>query len=116
MSNETTITFEQANAIRKSCREKIALAESLDALYANKHFKMFMDEYLEKEPVRLVHLLGDASINLGDRKEALRNDIQERMIGIARMKEYMRNVYRMAEQAQKTLEDLDKAEVAEIAE
>ena len=65
---------------------------------------------MKEEAIRLVALMGDAVINERDDKDKYREDIKEQMIGIARTAEYMRCVFRIAEQAQKSLEDLAKAE------
>lgn len=113
MNDMTVITAEQANGMRQACKEKIALAIALERLETNPDFQMFITEYLEKEPVRLVHLLGDASVNMSDKKESFRADIQERMVGISRLAEFMRNINMLANQARKTLEDLSNAEIGE---
>lgn len=108
MSQETGITFDEAQEIRENCKHTIALADALTRLYSNPDFKMvFIDHYMEKEPSRLVHLLGDASVNMGDKKEAIREDVHERMIGIARFAEFIRGVYAMANMAENTLKDLN---------
>ena len=68
---------------------------------------VFIDHYMEKEPARLVHLLGDASVNMGDKKDAIREDVKERMIGIARFAEFIRSTYALANMAENTLHDLN---------
>lgn len=110
MEQKTTeITIEQAQQLRSNCKEAIALAESLERLHNNADFKaVFLDEFITKTPARLVGLLADASINMGTKKNEHREDLQERMIGIARLSEYMRNVFNMANQATKTLSDLNE--------
>lgn len=108
MSQETGITFDEAQEIRENCKHTIALADALTRLYSNPDFKMvFINHYMEKEPARLVHLLGDASVNMGDKKEAIREDVHERMIGIARFAEFIRGIYAMANMAENTLKDLN---------
>lgn len=108
MTQETGITFDEAQEIRENCKHTIALADALTRLHDNPDFKMvFIDHYMEKEPARLVHLLGDASVNMGDKKEAIREDVQERMIGIARFAEFVRGIYAMASMAENTLQDLN---------
>ena len=108
MTQETGITFEEAQQIRENCKHQIALADALTRLHDNPDFKMvFIDHYMEKEPARLVHLLGDVSVNMGDKKEAIREDVKERMIGIARFAEFIRGTYAMANMAENTLQDLN---------
>lgn len=108
MTQETGITFDEAQEIRENCKRTIALADALTRLHDNPDFKMvFIDHYMEKEPARLVHLLGDASVNMGDKKEAIREDVHERMIGIARFAEFIRGTYAMASMAENTLQDLN---------
>ena len=108
MTQETGITFDEAQEIRENCKHTIALADALTRLRGNPDFNtVFIDHYMEKEPARLVHLLGDASINMGDKKEAIREDVKERMIGIARFAEFIRGIYTMANVAENTLQDLN---------
>lgn len=108
MTQETGITFDEAQEIRENCKKQIALADALTRLHDNPDFKMvFIDHYMEKEPARLVHLLGDASVNMGDKKDAIREDVKERMIGIARFAEFIRSVYALANMAENTLHDLN---------
>lgn len=108
MTQETGITFNEAQEIRENCKKQIALADALTRLHDNPDFKMvFIDHYMEKEPARLVHLLGDASVNMGDKKDAIREDVKERMIGIARFAEFIRSTYALANMAENTLHDLN---------
>ena len=110
VTNEVHCTREHLQQLKEECKRAISLAESLERLRQNKDFKeVFIDFYTEKESIRLVKLLGDQSVNMGNNKEAFRNDIQERMIGISRFSEVMRQIYLMAEQADKTLLDIDYA-------
>ena len=106
-----TITVEEANLIRETCKERIDLAEALTRLEKNTDFqKVVMKDYLEKEPVRLVGLLGEQNFNMGGKKAEYRDDIHEQMIGISRFSAYMRSVYSLANQATKMLDDLNSAE------
>lgn len=116
MTQETGISFEEAQQIRENCKHQIALADALTRLHDNPDFKMvFIDHYMEKEPARLVHLLGDVTVNMGDKKEAIREDVKERMIGIARFAEFIRGTYSMAHMAENTLQDLN-AEISQYSE
>lgn len=105
------ITAEQANQLRQDCQRQIDLAVSLERLHTNEDFKkVFLTEYVEKEPVRLVSLLSEASFNMSGKKAEYRDDIQERMIGISRFQEFIRNTFRLADQAKNTLDDLSQAQ------
>lgn len=116
MAQETGITFDEAQQMREKCKQQIALADALSRLHDNPDFKLvFINHYLEQEPVRLVQLLGDVSVNMGDKKEAIRADVQERMIGIARFAEYIRGTFALAGMAENTLNDLN-AEIAQYEE
>ena len=113
MSNvqEIQMRIEELQELKRQCKIKIDVAEALHRLTQNADFKtVFMEEYVKKDSARLVSLLGDASINLGGRKDDHRCDIHERMIGISRFTEYMRLVEATAQQAEKTLEDIHQAE------
>lgn len=107
---ELTITPDEALKMRKECEAKIALSDAVIRLNKNKDFKMLMNDYLETQPARLVQLLGDPSFNFSDKRELNRMEVQEHMIGIARFAEYLRSVHTIAEQAEKTLKDLDEAQ------
>lgn len=113
--SEINITAEQANQIRKEAQEKIALADALTKLQANPDFeKLIMKDYLEQEAIRLTHLMAEPSFYMSDKANVYAKDIQERLMGIARFAEYTRNVFRTAEQAKKTLYDLEHADVEYI--
>ena len=104
------ITPEQANAIRKECNEHIQRKQLLDRLNQNPDFQALTKFYLEEEPARLAQLYGEPSINLGEKRELHRAEIQERLMGIARFAEFLRGIHMLASQAQKQIQDLDKAE------
>ena len=109
--NSTGITVEQANELREECKEAINLADCLTRLQNNADFKKLINEnYLELEPIRLVHLLADPSLNNCDNKAKNRESIQECMLGIARLSEYFRSILLMADQAHKSLDALNEAE------
>ena len=110
------ITPEQANALRKDCKEHIERKQLLDRLNANPDFEALTKHYLEDEPARLTQLYGDPAINLPDKRELHREEIHERLIGIARFAEYLRGIHMLASQAEKQLEDLQKAEAEAVSE
>lgn len=107
----TELTPQMANQMREDCKAQIELSNTLSRLESNPDFQKVCNEYLKEEPSRLVHLLADASMNLGGKKDLHREEIKERMIGISRFSEYLRNVHLLAERATKTLEDLANAEI-----
>ena len=109
----TSITPEQANTLREQCNRRIAIRDALHRLEVNPDFMKLVEDYTKDEPVRMVALLAEPTFNLSDKKEMHRAELKESMIGIARFVEYMRNVYRLADRATKTLEDLRNAEIVE---
>lgn len=112
-NNVQTITVEEANRIRVAAQEAVAEADALERLQSNPDFQLVIQKrYFEQEPQRLVALLGDYNLNAEsmDKRNINREEIQECMIGIARLRTFMRSVYSRADQAQKMLEDLQKSE------
>ena len=110
-SNYLELTPEQLQTYKKDLQNKIDLAKSLDRLHDNEDFKkVFLDHYIDEEPSRLVLLLGEPSFNYSSDKKEKREDIQERMIGIARFAEFTRNVFAISKQASESLETLQEAE------
>lgn len=105
------ITVEQAMHLKEQCKHRIELREALHRLESNPDFQKILKDYTEDEPVRLVHLLAEPAFNMDDKKDRHREEINESMIGIARFTEYMRKVYRLADQATNMLNDLQKAEI-----
>lgn len=106
-----SITVEQAKAMREKCKENISRGQALNRLYDNADFKLiFLKEYIEKEPSRIVCLLGDASINGSSKKFEQREEFHESMIGIARFAEYLRKIFLQAELAEREMEMLADAE------
>ena len=105
------LTVEELNQRREELKKFSAKAEALTRLQNNADFKLVItDGYMEDEAIRLVHLFGDARFNSDDKKAAYREDFQERMIGIARLSEYFRNVFQLSNQAQRELDGLNEAE------
>lgn len=110
-SKTVTLTAEEANNIRIECNKRIELAKALHNLYLNEDFKkVFLTGYVKDEASRLVSLLGEPNFNSSDKKANYREELHECMIGIGRFTEYCRNVFNIAEQADKTLHDLTEAE------
>ena len=110
---EIELSAEQAEDLKRKCNEAIDLETSLDFLMNNKHFKkVFMEHYSVKEASRLVGLLGDQTINLSQNKDEYRQDFHERMVGIARFNEYLRQVKAIATQSRNTLEQLNNSNIS----
>ena len=107
------ITQEQLDEMKEEAKRLISRAESLNRLLKNKDFKsVFLEGYVKEECVRLVNLTADPNINMSNTKEAVRKDIEEKLIGIARFSEYLRTVDLLAKQANKTMEDIKEHESA----
>ena len=105
------LTVEELHQRREELKKFSARAEALTRLQNNADFKLVItDGYMEDEAIRLVHLLGDARFNSDDKKFVYREDFQERMIGIARLSEYFRNIFQLSGQAQRELDGLNQAE------
>ena len=105
------LTVEELHQRREELKKFGARAEALTRLQNNADFKLVItDGYMEDEAIRLVHLLGDTRFNSDDKKAIYREDFQERMIGIARLSEYFRNIFQMSSQAQRELDGLNQAE------
>lgn len=107
---------EEKEALIKECKKKIELESILNKLELNPEFKKFMDSYVKDEPVRLVGLLGEPTITMRSNGELIRKDIEEQMIGIARFSAYLRLVRITADQARKTIEDLENQEASRYIE
>lgn len=106
------LTPEEIKDLREQCHKKLDVAHALERLQNNADFKLvFMEGYSKDEPVRLIHLLGEPSINFGGKKDEFRGDLTEQMYGIARFAGYCRYVFQAAEQARKTLDGLTEAEI-----
>lgn len=83
--------YEKAWHIEQS-KHAVELADALARLYDNKDFqKVFLEEYVEKDSCRLIQLMREPTMYLTD-KQANREDFHERMIGIARFAEFIRDV------------------------
>lgn len=111
MSDEYSITIEEAKQMREQYNKNIELDLALQRLQNNADFKLvFLENYLINESVRNVGLLGDPTLNYGNNKIVVREDLHERMMGIARFSEYLRYIPLNAQQAKKGLNDLNEAE------
>lgn len=110
-NGQMELTPEQVIQIRQMSKEVIERAEAVKRLYNNPDFKsVFIKHYIEDEPKRLVGLLAASSFNLGGKKSEHREELLERMIGVARFNAFIHEVNQDANKAQKALEDLLEAE------
>lgn len=107
-----TITSSQAQLLEEQCIKRIELYNCLERLKSNPDFKkLFLEEYLEEEPVRLTHLLAETSFVMSEKRDIYITDIKEQLIGISRFFAYLRNIPTIAEQAKNTLNELHTAEI-----
>lgn len=105
------VTIEQVNKMLEEDRKHIELADALGRLFENPDFKkVFLEDYLEREAIRQVGLLGDSTIGINKDKHILREDIQERMIGIARFKSHIRWIFMQGDTARNRTEQLLQAQ------
>ena len=111
--NVTQISADEARNMEQNCKDLIKVADAMERLLNHADFKLvFMEEYLKKEPARMTMLLAEQSWNMdADKKPIYREDINEKLIGIARFHEYIRKVFAMGDQAQNQLNSLAEAKV-----
>lgn len=110
------LTVQEAEQLRSNCKKQIELQESLIRLMNNSDFKkVFLENYTKEEPSRIVALLAESSFNMVEpnRKKMYREDLEERLIGIARFSEYLRQISSIAEKAKATLDELATATLTE---
>lgn len=106
-----TVTRDELFNLKNHCEKQVGLAQAMKRLENNPDFKeVFIEHYLKENASRLVGLLSDSSLNMSDERDRNREEIKERMIGIARFQEFVRYLYNIADQAVKTLEDIEQAE------
>ena len=105
------ITLDQARKEKEQLKHVINIADAFERLCNNNDFKLvFLDSYVEKEPTRLVQLLGDPAYVYGNNREAILKDLHEQMLGIAYFTAYMRSLPAKKEMALKGLNNLNEAE------
>lgn len=105
------MTSFERDEMEQNLKHSIKMEEALNQLEKDDNFKLLVDTYILKEPVRLTHLLADASLNMSDKATLHRKEIQESLIGIARFSAYLRHIHLLAARAKKELEELNKKEV-----
>jgi hypothetical protein len=109
-----TISAEDAKQMEQEAKAVLKVADALDRLMVNPDFKtVFIEEYTKKEPGRITLLMAEQSwvLDTKEKKTLIREDLQERMIGVARFHEYIRKVYMMANEAQNKLDSLAEAKI-----
>ena len=105
------ITLDQVRERKEQLKHVVNIVDAFERLCSNNDFKLvFLDNYVEKEPTRLVQLLGDPAYTYGDNREAKLKDLHERMLGIAYFTAYMRGLHIQKEMALKDLDNLSEAE------
>jgi hypothetical protein len=115
-NTKAEITREQAQAMEENCKEMISKADALDRLMQHADFKLvFLEDYLKKEPSRIALLLAEQSWNMEstEKRELYRNDLNERLVGIARFHEFIRKTYAMANQAENQLNAINEAKIVQ---
>lgn len=110
------MTPEERDFMIKTSQKYIEMGEILDRLNNNSDFTKLVENFVEKEPVRLTKLLADATLNMSDKAENHRREIKESLIGIARFAAYLRHIKLLAERAKKELEELNKDETPTVGE
>ena len=89
----------------QSVKEHIELNKSLQALLKNKHFKrVIMDNYLQKEAVRLTHMKGDPNWQEADKQEIL----DKELFAIGSFASYLRNIEQNAITAENALKYMEE--------
>ena len=110
------MTPEERKMMIESSKKYIHLGEVLERLDANSDFRELVEFLVEKEPVRLVKLLSDASLNMSEKAEQHRKELMESLIGISRFAAFMRHIKILAEHAKKELDELNKDETPIVGE
>lgn len=91
-------------------KKSIALLNSLEVLFANKHFQaVVIDGYLKEEAVRLVSLKGDPNQQTPEKQAVIIRDID----GIGSFMNYLRTIKFKGSIAQNSLE-ADQETLAEM--
>jgi len=107
--SEMSMTDRQLH--KQELKEKVDLRDAIERLIRNEDFnKVFMKGYCENEAIRVVHLHGDEAFNQPDTKKQHREELQERMLSIARFSEYVRYTVIMGNQAQRELDEFNSSE------
>lgn len=98
MSNDTVQRIEENI---RNAQEIVALNEALERLTETRDFRTLIKSgYLEKESIRLVHLLADPAFQTKERQE----NIQAQINGIGQLLQYFRTVKHNASIAKKAIE------------
>lgn len=93
--------IEEIEVSMADAKKMVALSRSLERLLSNRDFKkVFREEYMEKEAVRLVHLKADP--NMQD--EESQKSIEQQMDAIGSLAQYIYRVQQLGSIAQKEIE------------
>ena len=97
MTNEDMVMLERSI---EHAKRAIELGNNVDRLVNNRDFKkLILDEYLREEPIRLVHLLSDPSMNSPESRQA----ITVQMEAISSFRRFLENKTQLAEISRKSL-------------
>ena len=107
------MTREELDQVKQAATHFIEMNEAYQRLLTNADFNKIVDNYTKEEPVRLVHLLADASLNMSDKHQQHRQEINETLLGIARFTAYLRHIPLLADRARNQLEDLNDVEITD---
>jgi hypothetical protein len=102
MMNESGSDIEQIEMSIQEAQRTIDLGKSLDRLNTNKDFiKIFLEGYLEKEAIRLVHLKSDPAMSTPEMQADVIRSIDS--IGITRS--YLITIMQKATMAERAVND-----------
>lgn len=91
-------------------KDKIALADALDALHRSPNFKkVILSEYIENKPKQLVKLMALPQNDM--QKELVKNS----MVGISAIQQFFSAIYRDGDQAESDLAEYEAALAEERA-
>lgn len=103
MTQDTLATIEQSI---KQAKELVDVGAALTRLRSNRDFKrIILDGYFDKEAVRLVHLKADPAMQSPTSQQA----IISAMDAIGNLHQYLMDIDRTADLAQKQIEDGEQA-------
>lgn len=114
MKDEQTVEMkDQMKAMFiESCDNAIKRADALQRLEGNEDFKLVITEgYLQENAVRLAHLLGDHTCNMGAGSENSRRIVTEQLTAIGRLAEFFRVIILQGQSAQKELDQIYSEDV-----
>lgn len=86
-------------------KSQVALGEAVERLMRNRDFKkVILDEYFEKNAIRLVMLKGNPNAD----EPSVQAGILKQMDGIGGLREFLAQLRRAADMAEKSIADLEE--------